>query len=139
MELLAHSQRSDSALGSKKRKQKKKTARTTRTIYGRIGRTTSELFKKPRSDRTNSRQTYGVMVRKKNMKLFNKKKLRELLAEYKQVRKQQANEPYATTSENAFYAYKVSLANYCILREKAYNIMAEYCRITGTPYKSYIL
>lgn len=81
------------------------------------------------------------------MKLFNRKKLRELLAEYKQVRKQQANEmkkhlanePYATTSENAFYAYKVSWANYCILREKAYNIMAEYCRITGASYKSYVL
>ena len=81
------------------------------------------------------------------MKLFNKRKLRELLAEYKQVRRQQenelkkhlANEPYATTSENAFYAYKVSWANYCILREKAYNIMAEYCRITGASYKSYVL
>lgn len=81
------------------------------------------------------------------MKLFNRRKLRELLAQYKQVRKQQAselkkhlaNEPYATTSENAFKAYKVSWANYCRLRDELYIIMTEYCRITGTPYKSYVL
>lgn len=81
------------------------------------------------------------------MKLFNRKKLRELLAEYKQVRKQQANEmkkhlanePYATTSENAFYAYKVSWANYCRLRDRLYVIMTEYCRITGAEYKKYVL
>ena len=81
------------------------------------------------------------------MKLFNRRKLRELLAEYKQVRRLQANElkkhfanePYATTSENAFKAYKVSWANYCRLRDRLYVIMTDYCRITGVSYKKYVL
>lgn len=81
------------------------------------------------------------------MKIFNRKKLRELLAEYKQVRRLQAYElekhlkyePYANLSESAFKAYKSSWANYCRLRDRLYVIMTDYCRITGASYKSYVL